>query len=149
MELEISLNKLPKIFGNKKPKKRVGRGGGSGKGFHTTGRGNKGQKSRRGSSIPVGFEGGQVPLYRKMPSVKGFSSLYSKKRLTITSDKLSSFKSGETVSPLSLLEKGIIKKQDLKKQIKIVLGKNKVDRLELNFEGVLLSESVRNLAKNA
>lgn len=149
MKEKSNLSKLPKIFGNKKPKKRVGRGGGSGKGFHTTGRGNKGQKARRGKSIPVGFEGGQVPLYRKMPSVKGFSSSQSRKRLTITTDKLVVFKEGEVVSPLSLLDKGIIRKLDLKRQIKVVLGRNKIEKLGLNFEGVLMSESVKNLIKNA
>jgi len=63
------LNSLVKI--TDRPKKRVGRGGGSGKGFHTAGRGQKGQKSRRGSKVPVWFEGGQLPLTKRLPMLRG------------------------------------------------------------------------------
>lgn len=63
------LNTLVKI--TSRPKKRVGRGGGSGKGFHTSGRGQKGLKSRRGSKVPVWFEGGQLPLTKRMPMLRG------------------------------------------------------------------------------
>jgi len=60
--LIMELHNIKKIKGNRKPKKIVGRGRGSGKGAHTVGKGQKGQKSRAGKNIPAGFEGGQVPL---------------------------------------------------------------------------------------
>ena len=66
----MDLGRLPKLKGLHKRAKRVGRGIGSGKGSHTTGRGQKGQKARTGYNLPVGFEGGQVPLYMKMPKRK-------------------------------------------------------------------------------
>ena len=69
---QISLSNLSSSPGSKKPSKRVGRGSGSGLG-KTSGRGHKGQKSRSGASIPAGFEGGQMPLHRRLPK-RGFTS---------------------------------------------------------------------------
>lgn len=57
------------------PKKRIGRGGGSGKGFHTAGRGTKGQRSRVGATIPLWFEGGQLPLVKRLPMTRGKGKL--------------------------------------------------------------------------
>lgn len=141
------LNKLHKILGNKKPKKRVGRGGGSGKGFHTTGRGNKGQNARRGRGIPVGFEGGQVPLYKKLPEIGGFKRPYKKQTVVLNLKDLNVFKDGDTVSPQTLLDKKLIDKKDLKKNIKILgLGELKV---KLNFAGVSFSKSAKAALENA
>ena len=94
-----------------KVRKRVGRGPGSGMGKTST-RGEKGQKARSGSSIPAWFQGGQSPLYRRIPK-RGFSNARFKiKFATINLDDLNKFfKDGDVVTPEVLKEKGIIKKQ--------------------------------------
>lgn len=82
------LNTLTKIVG--KSKKQVGRGYGSGKGGHTSGRGQKGQKSRTGSKIPLWFEGGQLPLIKRLPMLRGKSRFnVVRKTAEITLDDLS------------------------------------------------------------
>jgi len=63
----MNLNKLKRQQGIKRPSKRIGRGCGSGKGMHTVGRGQKGQLSRSGGKVSIGFEGGQEPLYKRLP----------------------------------------------------------------------------------
>lgn len=96
---------------NKKPK-RVGRGSSSGLGT-TAGKGNKGQQSRTGSSVPyVGFEGGQMPLYRRV-AIRGFSNYpFKKQYVCINIDELESkFDAGETVNKESLMKKGFISKK--------------------------------------
>ena len=101
------LNALPEA----KSKKRVGRGPGSGMGKTAT-RGQKGQKSRSGASIAPWFQGGQTPLYRRLPK-RGFNNArYSVRYATINlSDLNKFFKDGDAVTPELLKEKGIIKKQ--------------------------------------
>ncbi len=141
------LHNLAKIPGNKSPKKRVGRGGGSGKGFHTTGRGNKGQNARRGRGIPVGFEGGQVPLYKKLPEIRGFSRPYKEKAVVVNLSALCVFKEGETVSPQSLYEKKLIGRSAVTKDIKI-LGHGKL-KSKLNFSGVSFSKSAKKAVQHA
>ena len=105
----MKLNELKKIEGNRTPKKRVGRGGGSCKGFHTTGRGQKGQKSRVGYKLPQGFEGGQVPLYKRLPQLGGFKNSRSKKFSALDLSKLEVFADGQEVTSTLLVEKGILK----------------------------------------
>ena len=141
------LSNLFKISGNKSPKKRVGRGGGSGKGFHTTGKGHKGQNARSGHGIPVGFEGGQVPLYKKLPEIRGFKRSYQKKAVVVNLYALGVFKTGEVVSPQTLFDKGLISKQDLKKEIKI-LGHGELKN-KLEFSGVSFSKSASKAIENA
>ena len=94
-----------------KARKRVGRGPGSGLG-KTSGRGQKGQKSRSGVSIPAWFQGGQSPLYRRLPK-RGFNNArYREEFATINlSDLNKYFNDGDVVSPEVLKERGIIKKQ--------------------------------------
>lgn len=101
------LNALPEA----KSKKRVGRGPGSGMGKTAT-RGQKGQKSRSGASIAPWFQGGQTPLYRRIPK-RGFNNTrYSVRYATINLGDLNKyFKDGDVVTPEILKEKGIIKKQ--------------------------------------
>jgi large subunit ribosomal protein L15 len=89
--------------------KRVGRGRGSGKGGHTVGKGSKGQKARRGTKFGIGFEGGQSPLYKRLPQIGGFKSHTFKKIGIINVDTLNVFKDDSVVTPELLLEKGIIK----------------------------------------
>lgn len=92
----------------KNKKKRLGRGIGSGKGGHTVGRGTKGQKSREGKKLFVGFEGGQVPLYKRLPQLGGFKS--PRKNLSIKLNDLNVFKEGTEVTPELLVREGVFKK---------------------------------------
>ena len=85
---------------------RRGRGHGSGNG-KTAGRGQKGQKSRSGGKVRVGFEGGQMPLYRRIPK-RGFTNINSKEIVAINLDKLEKFNDGDVVTVTALKEKGII-----------------------------------------
>lgn len=105
----MKLENLPKSK-SFKSKKRVGRGPGSGMGKTST-RGEKGQKARSGSSIPVWFQGGQSPLYRRIPK-RGFNNKrFAIRFATINLDDLNKyFKDGDVVTPEVLKEKGIIKK---------------------------------------
>lgn len=106
----MKLHELEKNIGAKQSKKRVGRGPGSGLG-KTCGRGQKGQKSRSGGSINPVFEGGQLPLYRRLPK-RGFSNyLFKKEYAVINVSDLNVFDNGTLVTPALLKEKGIIKKQ--------------------------------------
>lgn len=101
-----------------KSKKRVGRGIGSGKG-KTAGRGTKGQKAR--GKTALGFIGGTLPLYKKLPFRRGLGNpKRSVKMLPISLSKLNLFKTGETVNLQSLVDRGVIKGKDVKrKNIKI------------------------------
>jgi large subunit ribosomal protein L15 len=137
----MELSNQNKIIGNKGSKKRIGRGGGSGKGFHTVGKGHKGQNARSGHGIPVGFEGGQVPLYKKLPRIRGksFKRSYKVKYSPINLYSLRVFKDGDIVSPQTLLEKHLIEKTDIKKGIKI-LSHGDIDK-KLNFNGIIFSKA--------
>ena len=101
-----------KKLNNDKKSKRVGRGRGSGKGGHTVGRGQKGQKARKSAKPNLGFEGGQSPLYKKLPRIGGFKRPYviKSKPLSIGLDIFNKFKDGEEVTPTLLVEKKILKK---------------------------------------
>lgn len=106
----MKLHELEKNIGAKQTKKRVGRGPGSGLG-KTCGRGQKGQKARSGGSINPVFEGGQLPLYRRLPK-RGFSNaLFKKEYAVINVSDFNQFDDGTVVTPALLKEKGIIKKQ--------------------------------------
>ena len=87
---------------------RVGRGHGSGNG-KTSGRGHKGQKARSGGSVRPGFEGGQMPLYRRIPK-RGFTNRNTKDIVSINVDRLNIFEDGAEVTVVALLEKNIISK---------------------------------------
>lgn len=101
-----SLEKSPET----KVRKRVGRGPGSGMGKTST-RGENGQKSRSGASIKAWFEGGQTPLYRRLPK-RGFNNArFQTKYATINLSDLNRFNDGDTVTPELLKEMGIVKKQ--------------------------------------
>ncbi len=99
-------------YGATHSKKRVGRGSSSGLGS-TAGRGNKGQQSRSGGKVYVGFEGGQMPLYRRIAR-RGFSNYWFKKEYEIVNlvDIETRFNDGETVNRESLVMKGLVKKQE-------------------------------------
>ena len=107
--MAIGLNNLHPTKGSTHKKKRVGRGPGSGLG-KTAGKGNKGQKSRSGYSSKIGFEGGQMPLQRRLPK-RGFTNIFKTKWLEISLAKLeANFNAGDEVTPQILHERGLIKK---------------------------------------
>lgn len=123
-EKTLGLNKLQAPPGSRKMKKRVGRGHGSGLG-ETAGRGVKGQKSRAGSGKARGFEGGQMPIHRRLPKF-GFNSPFKKNFQVINVGTLESyFQSGETVDISKLWEKGLI---DSKKSLVKILGEGNLTK---------------------
>lgn len=106
----MKLNELKYNEGSKKEIKRLGRGSSSGTG-KTSGRGENGQKSRSGGGVRIGFEGGQLPLYRRLPK-RGFSNaMFKKTYAVINVSDLNMFDEGTEVTPELLFEMGIIKKQ--------------------------------------
>jgi len=107
--MAIGLNNLKAPPGATHRKKRVGRGPGSGLG-KTSGRGNKGQKSRSGYSQKRGFEGGQMPLHRRLPK-RGFTNIFKREWAEVNLASLEkSFETGATVTPDALVEHGLVRK---------------------------------------
>ena len=116
--MAIGLNNLKPAAGSTHKKKRVGRGPGSGLG-KTAGRGNKGQKSRSGYSGKVGFEGGQMPLQRRLPK-RGFTNIFKKQWTEITLAALeAAFADNDEVTPDVMHQRGVIAKG---KRDVVVLG---------------------------
>ena len=109
----LTLNSLTPSEGARKEKKRVGRGPGSGSG-KTAARGHKGARARSGYSASPGFEGGQMPLHRRLPK-RGFNNIFKKYCTLITLDQLNTFNSGATVDFTALIEAGFIKKAGIVK----------------------------------
>ena len=103
----MKLNELKSAEGSRKVSKRVGRGYGSGLGKNS-GTGHKGQNSRSGGGVRIGFEGGQTPIYRRSPK-RGFTNYTEKEYATINVGDLESLKAGSKVTLESLKEKGILK----------------------------------------
>jgi len=107
----MKLEDLRPARGSVKRRKRVGRGPGSGHG-KTSGKGSKGQKARSGGGKTMGFEGGQMPLYRRIPK-RGFLPFGGKTRYAVVNlEALAKFASGATVDPDALAAAGLIKKAD-------------------------------------
>jgi len=114
----VGLHKLKPATGAVRGRKRVGRGPGSGLG-KTSGRGEKGQKSRSGFSRKPGFEGGQMPLHRRVPK-RGFTNIWRKEYAEVNLDRLEVFDAGTIVTPELLIERGIVRK--LRDGVKILAG---------------------------
>ncbi|HHY41624.1 MAG TPA: 50S ribosomal protein L15 [Thermoanaerobacterales bacterium] len=112
----MRLHNLAPAEGSTKKPKRVGRGIGSGHGKTST-RGHKGQNARSGGGVRPGFEGGQMPLYRRIPK-RGFTNIFKKQLVAINVEQLNKFEEGTKVTPELLIEKGIIKK--IKDGVKIL-----------------------------
>jgi large subunit ribosomal protein L15 len=106
--MSYALHTLKPAPGTRHTRKRVGRGPGSGTG-KTAGRGFNGQKSRSGYSSRAGFEGGQMPLYRRLPK-RGFKNPFRKRFAVINVRDLNRFEDGTTVGPELLIERGMVKK---------------------------------------
>jgi large subunit ribosomal protein L15 len=103
----MDLNTLKPALGSTKQSKRIGRGPGSGHG-KTAGKGHKGQKARSGGSIKAGFEGGQMPLQRRLPK-RGFTPLDRIEYSLVNIDQLEVFETGTTVDAAALVSKGLVK----------------------------------------
>jgi large subunit ribosomal protein L15 len=122
--MTLNLNSLRPAKGSTHKKKRLGRGPGTGLG-KTSGRGNKGQKSRSGYSSKVGFEGGQMPLHRRLPK-RGFTNIFKKQWIEVSLNALeNSFASDDEITPEVLHKRGIIKKaqHDI-----VVLGNGEISK---------------------
>ena len=113
----VRQNNIAPAPGSRKNRKRVGRGDGSGNGTYS-GRGSKGQKSRAGYKMRPGFEGGQLPLIKRLPEKRGFTNIFRVEYGTVSVGKLSKFESGSEVTPEKLVEAGLVK--SLKKPVKIL-----------------------------
>lgn len=104
----MKLHELKPAEGSRKDRNRVGRGIGSGNG-KTSGRGHKGQKARSGGGVRPGFEGGQMPIYRRLPK-RGFKNIWAKKYAEVNVETLEKkFENGATVDPVALVEAGVLK----------------------------------------
>ncbi len=122
--MALALNNLHPTKGATHKKKRLGRGPGTGLG-KTAGRGHKGQKSRSGYSRRVGFEGGQMPLQRRLPK-RGFTNIFKKKWIEVRLSTLEeNFNSGDEITQDILLERGLIKKA---KHDLVILGNGEVSK---------------------
>ena len=104
----MKLNELQPAEGSKFAAKRVGRGIGSGNG-KTSGKGHKGQKARSGGGVRPGFEGGQMPIYRRLPK-RGFNNIFAKQYVTINVSDLEKFDNGTEVTAELLKETGVVSK---------------------------------------
>lgn len=111
----INLSNLSPSPGSRKQRKRLGRGHGSGHG-KTSGRGHKGFKSRSGSGIKPGFEGGQMPIQRRLPK-RGFTNIFRNEYAIVNVRDLQKMRSGSKVTIESLLKHGLIKASDTKVKI--------------------------------
>ena len=104
-------NELKPPVGATHHKKRTGRGDGSGSGTYS-GRGSKGQKSRSGGGVRMGFEGGQLPLIKRLPRKRGFTNIFKTEYNIVNISKLNIFPSKSEVTPEELLQAGLIKSLD-------------------------------------
>ena len=143
----MNLAELKPAKGSKSDKFRRGRGHGSGNG-KTAGKGHKGQKARSGAPRP-GFEGGQMPLYRRLPK-RGFTNINTKEIVAINLSELEAkFESGDTVTIEALIEKGVIKNP--KDGVKI-LGNGELTKkldVKVNAYSASAAEKIRNLGGKA
>ena len=119
----MKLHELQLNPGSRKNRKRVGRGTGSGHGKTST-HGHKGQNARSGGGVRLGFEGGQMPLFQRLPK-RGFTNINRKEYAIVNLDKLNTFEDGTVVTPELLLETGVVSKE--KSGIKI-LAKGTIEK---------------------
>ena len=139
----MNLHDLSPAKGSTHVGKRKGRGHGTGNG-KTSGRGHKGQKSRSGGGVRIGFEGGQMPLARRVPK-RGFNNIFAKPLTAINVAALNRFPDGATVSVDELLETGVLSK--CKYGVKL-LGNGKLDK-KLTVKAAAFSESAKRKIEEA
>ena len=133
----MKLHELHPAEGSRHVRNRVGRGSSSGNG-KTSGRGQKGQKSRSGGGVRLGFEGGQTPLFMRLPK-RGFTNINRKDFAIVNLDVLNRFEDGTEVTPTTLIEAGIVK--DAKSGIKI-LGNGELTK-KLSVKAAKFSKSAQ------
>ena len=139
----MKLHTLKPNEGSRQERNRVGRGQGSGNG-KTAGRGQKGQKQRSGGSVRLGFEGGQTPLYRRLPK-RGFKNINRKEFAVVNLETLNRFEEGTTVTPALLKEAGVVKNE--LNGVKI-LGNGTLER-KLTIQAHKFSKSAEEAITNA
>ena len=143
----MKMHELAPALGSTKEAKRIGRGHGSGNG-KTAGKGHKGQKARAGHGMRAGFEGGQMPLQRRVPK-RGFNNIFAEEWASINVSALEVFEDGTVVDAAALASKGIIKKANL--PIK-VLGNGKLTKkleVKLNAYSASAAEKINSVGGKA
>ena len=136
----MKMHELAPAMGSTKESKRIGRGHGSGQG-KTAGKGHKGQHARAGRGIRIGFEGGQMPLQRRVPK-RGFNNIFAEEWVSINLSSLEVFEDGSVVDAAALASKGIIKKANLPVK---VLGNGKLTKkldVKLNAYSASAAEKI-------
>lgn len=136
----MKMHELAPAIGSTKEAKRIGRGHGSGNG-KTAGKGHKGQKARAGHGMRPGFEGGQMPLQRRVPK-RGFNNIFAQEWIAINVSALEKFEDGSVVDAAALADKGIIKKANLPVK---VLGNGKLTKkveVKLNAYSASATEKI-------
>ncbi len=133
----MNLHELAPVEGSTHVAKRKGRGTGTGNG-KTGGRGHKGQKARSGGKVRVGFEGGQMPLARRVPK-RGFNNIFAKPLTAVNVGSLERFENGAVVDAAALIEKGVI--SDCKYGLKL-LANGKLTK-KLTVKAAAFSESAK------
>ena len=136
----MKIHELSPAPGSVKDSKRIGRGHGSGNG-KTAGKGHKGQKARSGHGMRAGFEGGQMPLQRRVPK-RGFNNIFAEEWVAINLSSLEMFEDGSVVDAAALASKGIIKKANLPVK---VLGNGKLTKkltVKLNAYSASAAEKI-------
>ncbi len=119
----MKLHELSPAKGSRQARKRVGRGVASGQG-KTAGRGTKGQGSRSGGGVRPGYEGGQMPIHRRLPK-RGFTNIFKKQIAIVNVQDLNRFESGSQIDDIALVQQGLVKgRYDAIK----LLGKGEIDR---------------------
>ncbi len=133
----MNLHELAPVQGSTHAGKRKGRGAGTGNG-KTAGRGHKGQKARSGGKVRVGFEGGQMPLARRIPK-RGFNNIFAKPLTAVNLASLNRFEDGAVVDAAALIEKGVL--SDCKYGLKVLA--NGTLQKKLTVKAAAFSESAK------
>ncbi|MDR1921514.1 MAG: 50S ribosomal protein L15 [Candidatus Adiutrix sp.] len=139
----MDLHSLSPLRGSKKKAKRIGRGEGSGWG-KTAGRGHKGQKARSGGGVGPGFEGGQMPLQRRLPK-RGFTNIFKKTYALVNLGSLKAFEAGSVIDAQALAAAGLIRNENLPVKL---LAKGSVERA-LTIKVHAVSEKAAALVREA
>jgi large subunit ribosomal protein L15 len=139
----MKLHELKPSEGSRSSRKRIGRGIGSGTG-KTAGKGHKGQNARSGGGVRPGFEGGQNPLFRRLPK-RGFTNINRKEFAIVNLDTLNRFEEGTEITPALLIETGVVSSE--KSGIKI-LGNGTLDK-KLTVKAHKFSASAKEAIENA
>lgn len=142
--MPINLSDLKPNKGSNKDRTRVGRGIGSGKG-KTSGRGHKGQKARTGGGVRPGFEGGQLPIQRRMPYLRGFTNIYATPWEVVNLDTIAGLELDGPVTPEALVAAGVVRGEEF--PIKI-LGRGELSS-KIEIQAHAISESAKEQIEKA